>query len=82
MQIEELQKTIDNKKSWVSDDEDLRIATDAGYESYYYLDSEKLVLNVKNVDLRDGEYMDTFSEISWVKSLSDENINFCSFSET
>ena len=46
-----LQKTIDNKKSWVSNDEDLRIATDAGYESYYYLDSEKLVLNVKNVDL-------------------------------
>jgi hypothetical protein len=46
-----LQKTIDNKKSWVSNDEDLRIATDAGYESYYYLDSEKLVLNVKNVEI-------------------------------
>ena len=46
-----LQKTIDNKKSWVSDDEDLRISTDAGYDAYYYIDKEKLVLNVKNVDL-------------------------------
>ena len=46
-----LEKTLDNKKSWVSDDNDLRIATDAGYEAYYYLDNEKLVLNVKNVDL-------------------------------
>jgi len=46
-----LQKTIDNKKSWVSDDDDLRISTDAGYDAYYYINNEKLVMNVKNVDL-------------------------------
>jgi hypothetical protein len=46
-----LQKTIDNKKSWVSDDDDLRISTDAGYDAYYYIDNEKLILNAKNVDL-------------------------------
>ena len=46
-----LQKTIDNKKTWVADDNDLRIATDAGYDAYYYIDNEKLVMNAKNVDL-------------------------------
>jgi len=46
-----LEKIIDNKKTWLSNDNDLRIATDAGYEAYYYLDNEKLALNVKNVDL-------------------------------
>jgi hypothetical protein len=46
-----LRKVIDNKKSWVSDDNRLRISSDGDYNAYYYTDSEKLVLNVKNVDL-------------------------------
>ena len=46
-----LQTIYDNKKSWVSTDDNLRIATDAGYEAYYYLSDERLVLNAKNVEL-------------------------------
>jgi hypothetical protein len=46
-----LRKVIDNKKSWVGDDDRLRISSDGDYNAYYYTDSEKLVLNVKNVDL-------------------------------
>lgn len=46
-----LRKTIDNKKSWLTGDDRFRIADDAGYDAYYFTDDEKLVLNVKNVDL-------------------------------
>jgi len=46
-----LRKVIDNKKSWVGDDDRLRISSDGDYNAYYFTDSEKLVLNVKNVDL-------------------------------
>jgi hypothetical protein len=46
-----IDKTIDNNKSWVSTDDKLRQSTDANYNSYYYINDEKLVLNVKNVDL-------------------------------
>jgi hypothetical protein len=46
-----LQKTQDNLKSWVSTDDKIRQSTDANYNSLYYVDNEKLVLNVKNIDL-------------------------------
>jgi len=46
-----LQKVIDNKKSWLEEDNRLRVSTDADYNAYYYVDNEKLVLNVKNIDL-------------------------------
>lgn len=46
-----LRKTIDNNKSWLSSDDKLRISTNADYNAYYYVDNEKLVLNVKNIDL-------------------------------
>jgi hypothetical protein len=46
-----LDRTIDNKKSWVNTDNKLRTSTDAGYNSYYYIDDERLVLNIKNIDL-------------------------------
>lgn len=46
-----LTKTPDNKKSWVYNDTGLRISTENGFNSYYYVDNEKLVLNVKNIDL-------------------------------
>lgn len=47
----ELTKTPDNKKSWVYNDVGLRVSTEGGFNSYYYVDNEKLVLNVKNIDL-------------------------------
>lgn len=47
----ELSRTIDNKKSWVFNDVGLRVSTEGGFNSYYYVDNEKLVLNVKNIDL-------------------------------
>jgi hypothetical protein len=46
-----LRKIADNKKSWVATDNRLRIDTEGGYEAYYFTDDEKLVLNVKNIDL-------------------------------
>jgi hypothetical protein len=46
-----LRKVSDNVKSWVSSDDRLRVSTESGYNSYYFTDSEKLVLNVKNVDI-------------------------------
>lgn len=46
-----LRKIVDNKKSWLEEDDKIRVSTDADYNAYYYVDNEKLVLNVKNVDL-------------------------------
>jgi len=46
-----LQKVVDNNKSWLSDDEKIRVSTQGDYNAYYYVDNEKLVLNVKNVDI-------------------------------
>jgi len=46
-----LRKTIDNRKTWLSDDNRLRVSNQADYNAYYFVDNEKLVLNVKNIDL-------------------------------
>lgn len=46
-----LSKVIDNKKSWVNNNNGLRISRDGGMISNYYVPSEKLILNVKNIDL-------------------------------
>ena len=46
-----LTKVVDNNKSWLEEDDRIRISTNADYNAYYYVDNEKLVLNVKNVDL-------------------------------
>jgi hypothetical protein len=46
----ELQKTIDNKKSWV-DGEFLRKNSSGNFDAYYQVADDRLLLNVKNVDL-------------------------------
>jgi hypothetical protein len=46
-----LQKIVDNNKSWLEEDNKIRVSINADYNAYYYVDNEKLVLNVKNVDL-------------------------------
>ena len=46
-----LQKVVDNNKSWLSSDDKIRISTQGDYNAYYFVDNEKLVLNVKNVDI-------------------------------
>jgi len=46
-----LDRIIDNNKSWVSTDDKLRESKDANYNSYYFINNEKLVLNIKNIDL-------------------------------
>lgn len=46
-----LQKTIDNKKSWVDTQDILRKNSDGNYDAFYKVTEEKLVMNVKNVDL-------------------------------
>jgi len=46
-----LRKVVDNNKSWLADDDKIRISTQGEYNAYYFVDNEKLVLNVKNIDL-------------------------------
>lgn len=46
-----LTKTIDNKKSWNGNDIFTRKSTNGDYNAYYFLSLDKLVLNVKNIDL-------------------------------
>jgi hypothetical protein len=47
----ELEKTIDNKKSWSDETLGLRKNADGNFDAYYEVSNDKLVLNVKNVDL-------------------------------
>lgn len=47
----ELEKTIDNKKSWTPNTSDLRKNADGNFDAYYEISDDRLVLNVKNVDL-------------------------------
>jgi len=46
-----LRNVIDNKKSWVDTNSTLRTSFDGGFNSYYNVGEECLVLNVKNVDI-------------------------------
>jgi hypothetical protein len=46
-----LSPRIDNNKSWTDTEVGLRSNLDANINALYYTDNEKLVLNVKNVDL-------------------------------
>jgi hypothetical protein len=47
-----LVRTVDNKKSWPVTDVGLRVGSEkANYNAYYYVENEKFVLNVKNIDL-------------------------------
>jgi hypothetical protein len=46
-----LRKVVDNNKSWLEEDDKIRVSRDADFNAYYYADNEKLVLNVKNIDL-------------------------------
>jgi hypothetical protein len=46
-----LSKTIDNNKSWVDTEVGLRSNLEGGYNARYNVDDERLVLNVKNIDL-------------------------------
>jgi len=46
-----LKRTIDNNKSWVSTDNKIRISNQGNYNAYYYIDDERLAINIKNIDL-------------------------------
>lgn len=46
-----LRQVVDNNKSWLADDDKIRISKSADYNAYYFTENEKLVLNAKNVDL-------------------------------
>ena len=46
-----IRRIPDNKKSWLATDDKLRIDTEGGFDAYYYTYDEKLVLNVKNIEL-------------------------------
>jgi hypothetical protein len=44
-------RVVDNNKSWREDDDKIRVSNQANYNAYYFVDNEKLVINVKNIDL-------------------------------
>lgn len=45
-------RTVDNRKSWVSSDINLRVGNgQAKFDAYYFTPDERFVLNVKNVDI-------------------------------
>jgi len=46
-----LSKYIDNKKSWSRDNTLLRVSSDGNYNAYYSINDERLLLNVKNVNI-------------------------------
>jgi len=46
-----LRRVVDNNKSWLADDDKVRVSTQGDYNAYYFVENEKLVLNVKNVDI-------------------------------
>ena len=46
-----LTQVTDNNKSWVDSEVGLRSNLDGGYNARYYTETDKLVLNAKNVDL-------------------------------
>jgi hypothetical protein len=46
-----LKKVQDNKKSWTNDDEGLRKNTDNLFNAYYNISTDRLLLNVKNIEL-------------------------------
>jgi hypothetical protein len=46
-----LEKTIDNRKSWTIGDVGLRKNNDATFDAYYNVSDDRLVVNVKNIDL-------------------------------
>lgn len=47
----ELRQIPDNQKSWTNTQLGLRRSTVPGYEAYYQVSDERLVLNAKNIDL-------------------------------
>lgn len=46
-----LTRVIDNQKSWSVNDVGLRISDTGGYNSYYQVSDERLVLNAKNIEV-------------------------------
>lgn len=46
-----LTKVVDNNKSWLASDDKIRESTQGDYNAYYYVYDERLVMNVKNVDI-------------------------------
>jgi hypothetical protein len=46
-----IDRVVDNNKSWRDDDDKIRVSNQANYNAYYFVDNEKLVINVKNIDL-------------------------------
>jgi hypothetical protein len=46
-----IRKTLDNKKSWNSNNTGIRNSSDGGFTAYYRAEEDKLILNVKNVDI-------------------------------
>jgi hypothetical protein len=46
-----IERVVDNNKTWREDDNKIRVSNQSNYNAYYYVDNEKLVINVKNIDL-------------------------------
>lgn len=62
-----LRKVVDNKKSWLETDDKLRISNEGAYDAYYFTPTEKLILNVKNIDLNMNPSKGLLYDV-WVQS--------------
>jgi hypothetical protein len=65
----DLSRTIDNKKSWVSTETD-RNYSNAGFGSNYTTEDDRLVVNVKNVDLYLNPAQGLLYDVWWVSQQS------------
>jgi len=46
-----MKKQVDNQKSWIDTNRELRVGTDNLFDAYYTQSDDRLTINVKNVDL-------------------------------
>ena len=65
----DLTRTIDNKKSWVSNETNHKYSN-AGFNSNYTTEDDRLVLNVKNVDLYLNPAQGLLYDVWWVSQQS------------
>ena len=65
----DLTRTIDNKKSWVSNETNHKYSN-AGFNSNYTTEDDRLVVNVKNVDLYLNPAQGLLYDVWWVSQQS------------
>jgi len=77
-----LQKTIDNKKSWIDNENILRKNSDGNFDAFYKVSEDNLVMNVKNVDLFLNPAQALVYDVWYMSNTQDYPIPFNGFNST